>query len=217
MRFLRLVILLCICLPARGQYNPRKYHAFDDVKKLAYQDNFNTKRLLPLNVTTGSICATGHVQDGVLQLLNNCREPIYTSMDLPVLYKGNFEIVAEVKIFCGETKEMLRDGFISWAVDSLLNTYNTFSFTSDKYYSFRSSDGESGVKRNKQYTIRDVYYYNTFARYTIRKYMDKYYFFINGRLIGTAPYIYTGGKLLELGAAPKAYTLYKLLAVYYLP
>jgi hypothetical protein len=211
------VILLFVHLPSMGQYNPRKYHAFDDVKELAYHCDFDSGRLLPLNVPTGSKCAIGIIQDGTLQLLNNCTEPIYTSIDLPVLYEGNFEIVAVVRIFCGETKDKLRDGYISWAVQGNSLTYNTFAFTNDQYYGFHSREGNSGTHVDKLYRIRDVFFYDSFARYTIRKYANKYYFFINGRLIGTAPYLKTDGKLLEFGAAPKAYTIYKTLAIYYLP
>lgn len=215
MKFLQFLILWSIYLPAQGQYNPRQYHAFDEVKKLAFRKDLSEALTIPLSTTDS--CASGVINNGVLYLLNNCNETVYTAMDLPVLYKGNFEIVAEVKIYCGETRDLLRDGFISWAVDGKSYTYNTFAFTNDKFYGFHSRNGKTGECRSKLYKIRDVYSYNRFARYTIRRYGDKYYFFINGRLIGTAAYLETDGQLLELGAAPKGYTLYKMLAVYYLP
>ena len=215
MRYLATFMMLYICFPAQGQYNPRKYHDFDDVKTMAYNKDLNQYTTIELN--TRDDCAKGNIIGGILHIRNDCDEAIYTTMDMPVLYKGNFEIVVVVKIFCGETHDLLRDGYISWAVEGSSYTYNTFAFTNDKYYGFHSRNGKTGVCSNKLYSKRDVYYYNDFARYTIRKYGDKYYFFINGRLIGTAPYLETDGKLFELGASAKAYTEYKYIAMYYLP
>lgn len=217
MKFILPLVLLLLYIPAIGQYNPRKYHAFDEVKKLVYRSDFKQNRRIQLTDTTHKGCAVSEIQDNKLMLLNNCSEAVYTNLDLPVLYDGNFEIVAEVRIYCGETTDMLRDGFISWAVQGNSYTYNTFAFTSDEFYGFHSRNGKTGRCENKLYRIRHSYFYDTYARYTLRKYGDKYYFFINGRLIGTAPYMKTDGKLLELGAASKAHTLYKLLDVYYLP
>lgn len=215
MKYLPVIILLHLYLPAEGQYNPRRYHAFDNVKTTAYYNDFTEATNVPLNISNK--CAGGSINNGVLYLLNNCNEAIYTTMDIPALYKGNFEIVVVAKVFCGETYDRLRDGYISWAVEGSSYTYNTLAFTNDKYYGFHSRNGNTGECHNRLYKRRDIYYYNQFARYTIRKYADKYYFFINGRLIGMAPYLETEGKFFELGAASKAYTQYKLLAVYYLP
>lgn len=215
MKYLATLIMAWVTLPAAGQYNPRRYHEFDGVKTLAYANDTSRHATVKLNISDS--CAKGYIIGGVVHLLNSCKEPIYTTADLPVLFRGNFEIVVVAKIVCGETFEQLRDGFISWAVDSVSNTYNTFVFTNDKYYAFHSRNGATGATYHKNYSKRDIYYYSEFARYTIRKYNDKYYFFINGRLIGTAPYMEADGTLFELGASPKAYAQFKSVAVFYLP
>src|SRR5690606_3929027 len=103
MKYLATLIMAWVTLPAAGQYNPRRYHEFDGVKTLAYANDTSRHTTVKLNISDSR--AKGYIIGGITHLLNGCKEPIYTSTDLPVLFRGNFEIVVVVKIVCGETFE----------------------------------------------------------------------------------------------------------------
>lgn len=218
MKYTILILLYYLPIICCAQYNGRKYHDFDKVKQVAYVHNF-IEHLGAFGNTGSCKPESNCIVDNVLYLYNKCSEEVFYTIDIPVLYKGNFEIVVEAKVRSGSDYGLLRDGFISWAVDKETNTNNTFTFTGDLNYSFHTHFGNVdtcyGVRKN--YKKKHIYWYNMFARYTIRKYEDKYYFFINGGLIGTAPYVELSGKLFEVGALYDAYTSFKSITVCYLP
>jgi hypothetical protein len=99
--------------------------------------------------------------------------------------------------------------------------FNKFYFTGDKFQRFHihtamNTSKNQCIADNKY--IKDPYFYSEkFKKFTIRKYKNKYYVFINGTYKGSIPYTPFNGRDIIIGARGQTNVQFDHLSVWYLP
>ncbi len=157
---------------------------------------------------------------GVLHCSNNCERGKGRTAKIDVDYNRNFEIILVAKVVFNIDDFQYSEGYLNWNINDSSGQYNAFFFTGF-YNSFHNhlgldttADECIGTRKRLKKTKS---LFNEFVRYTIRKYDDKYYIFVNGVLKGTFPYINFNGTNIALGARARSVVEFDHVSVYYLP
>lgn len=232
---MKYIILLFTCISQLGvsaQYTPKNYLEFDGKKELVFEDNFDTDKPEwhmipeePNDTTDKCILNTDSLdyKNGIVYVYNNCDKEVGNDAKIDIDYNRNFEIVLVAKLLYEEKKlDNIQQGCLAWNINDKSGQYNKLFFTGfyNVFHNHLGLDTLSNkcigtfkaLKRNKYGKV-----YNEYVRYTIRKYDDKYYVFVNGILRGTFPFVKHDGTNIGYGARANSKAEFDFLGVYYLP
>lgn len=220
--FLLSIILTPLVCTAQ---NPRDYQAFSNTKQLIVSDNFAVApdswdcSMSKYGISCDScISSYYNLQDSSFVIQSKCDSDFLYYKDFDLNYSRNFEIVLIAKVG-SDTDRYIRNGFLCWSWDNKEAVHNMFSFSGYRRYLFHTHNLTNGLKINthKHYKDRKTYSYTHYVRYTIRKYDDKFYFFVNGWFIGKGKVRELPGIYLGVGVRKQATASYKHISIYYLP
>lgn len=209
-----LFALCCIsCQVTNAQSNPKNYFDFKDSKKLVFADDFDWMKpgwqLYADNEDeTESECVINkdsvNCRDGILHVYNHCNEDILLDRVVDMDWNSNYEIVVVAKLHVDEGNDSsISQGSLKWN-NEVINVKFDVLFFSGYFNEFHTHSGFDLAKNNCIGLRKRLKFarntYNEFVRYTIRKYDDKYYIFVNGLLRGTFPCANFDGTYLSIGA-----------------
>lgn len=228
------IALFALCLMGslvtHAQSNPKDYFSFKDSKKLIFADDFDSMKdgweLYADNEDeTGNECvinkdSVGYT-NGIFHIYNHCREDIVMERVIDMDWKGNYEIIVVAKAYVDEGNDStLGQGLIKWN-EEVINTKFSAFFFSGYFNEFHTHSGYDSLKGRCIGLRKHIKFarntYQEFVRYTIRKYNDKYYIFVNGLLRGTYPCVNFNGNSLSIGARRYARIEFDHISVYSLP
>lgn len=213
------IALFTLCLigslVTHAQSNPKDYFSFKDSKKLVFADDFDSMKAgweLYADSEDENECVINKdsvgYRNGVFHIYNHCSEDIVMERVVDMNWSGNYEIVIVAKSYVDENNDTsISQGILQWNDDSIVSKFDVFFF-SGYFNEFHTHLGSGAAKgqciglRKHLKFARNTY--DKFVRYTVRKYKDKYYVFINGLLRGTYPYINDNGPYLLIGARGNA-------------
>jgi hypothetical protein len=227
MRYIAILTLLFVVQVATAKFNPADYFAFDKTKQLIYEIKFRAgkqdEELFRYNKNCEMSIDSIDIDSGVYYLYNNCNASMGKRYRAAIDTRKNYEIVVRAKMRYYEKRYYLRYGFIMWNFTGS-QQYNIFSFSGDKRYFFHThldTATKADLCLGGERIRVKRYYYNKFVRYTIRRYDDKYYFYMNGILIHTGVSMYDKVPVntsdIAIGAYGNAHVEFKDVSVYYLP
>lgn len=218
-----------ICIITYAQDNPKDYNAFKGKKEVVFYDNFDDDRnkwfeesYSPASSKLDKDSCEYYIKDGVLfQHYTAEEDRQFSACEIlkNIDYNRNFELSFNAKI-SGHPKR-LNTGIIYWGREQgTLNGYNMY-FGQDKsifiFYSDTQLKDSVHNKASKRMHAKNIYYYNSFNMYTIRKYEDMYYVFINGAYYRKLIALPLTGKVIGLGSSFNATTVFDNISISYLP
>ena len=111
----------------------------------------------------------------------------------------------------------INGGIIYWGrIEGTLNGYNIYFYPNGRTFIFHSDinfKDSTNTKARKTITAKDPYNDDNFNRYTIRKYEDKYYVFINGLFYKKLNAVPLTGKVIGLGSSYNATTIFDDISI----
>ncbi len=218
------------CTTANAQYHPKDYFEFKDKKELVFFDDFNSDKtewhMLPEDSDdTTNVCTINtdgiNYGNGIYYVYNNCKEEVGIEAAIEVDYTRNFEIILVAKVLYDDNDDTsVHNGYLEWNSNEQTGKFNILFFSGffnefHTHLSFDSTKNNCEGLRKRLKPARNTY--NQFVRYTIRKYGDKYYVFVNGMLKGVFPYTKLNGSNIALGARMDSKVEFDHLSIYYLP
>lgn len=223
-----LILALIVCyLPAAGQYNPKEYKIFDDLKTRVFHDDFddNKNNWFTCYDSTGAEIRHGkkYIKDGVLYINAVCDIdisyatcPVATGVD----FSRNFEIVFNAKMQRNKGGRYKHYSAIEWGrkrngFDGYSILFNNWGNGIILYFS-KQFDGGVHPDINKN-IYSEVFNKDGFNRYTIRKFGDRYYFFVNGILEKQWQNVPLHGDLVSLSGMPDYLCEFQFISIFYLP
>lgn len=228
MKIILFALCCTSCLVLNAQSNPKNYFDFKDTKKLVFADDFDTDREewhILENDRSDTIYKCDEKVDsidkisGVLHCSNSCKRGDGRIAKIDIDYNKNFEIILVAKVVFNENDIQYSEGYLNWNINDSSNQYNAFFFTGfynsfHDHYGFDTTADECIGARKHLKKSKNIF--NEFARYTIRKYDDKYFVFVNGVLKGTFPFIKFNGSNIALGARANSKVEFDHVSIYYL-
>ena len=177
-------------------------------KQRIFLDNFDDNRHFWIKQTSPS---THRISDGFLYFANEYDFPYVDGK--PIAFDGNqnFEIETRIKFISGDVEA--QNGLM-WGQLVFGKKY-IFSFSSLGYYTIIAEDGfdETVILEPQQSDIINKTADNNLV---IRKYNDKYYFFINKNLIHTMDYETLPGQYIGFRVAPNSMVRINFLRLWYI-
>ncbi len=210
MKNLFFLLVIALSITAKAQTNqPDNYDGVPRTnKQRIFLDNFDDNRYFWIK---DSSPATHRIDNGFLYFSNEY-DFIYTD-GKPIAYDGsrNFEIETRIKFVSGDVEAY---NGLMWGQLVFGEKY-FFEFSSLGYYQIVKEDGfnETILKEPVQTDIINKTGDNDLV---VRKFGDKYYFFINKNLVYTMDYSGMPGQYIGFKVAPNSMIRINFLRLWYI-
>jgi len=177
-------------------------------KQRIFLDNFDNNNYFWIK---DSSPATNRIADGFLYLSNEY-DFIYTD-GKPIAFDGskNFEIEARIKFISGDVEAF---NGLMWGQLVFGQKY-FFEFSSMGYYQIEKEDGFDATVL-KEPVQTDIVNKTSDNDLVVRKYGDKYYFFINQNLVHTMDYEALPGQNIGFKVAPNSMIRINFIRLWYI-
>lgn len=217
-----LLLLSCFSAITALAQNPKDYFAFpQEQKELVFIDEFDSDDSswgaedgVPSEDKDSCIIKDGYFYHNLVDTDNNRNLALPHNTDID--FTRNFEIIVRIKVVQKEKKDY---GIVFWGRDGL-DLIGHFLFIDHTgaatiyYCNQKSKEQPCGYKQKWIYPYTKK---NDFNIYTIRKYKDDYYIFVNGVYKKKSGYVPLTGKHIGLGSNENAEVFVDFLKIYYLP
>ena len=177
-------------------------------KERVFLDNFDNNGYFWIKESSPS---THRIADGFLYFSNEYDFPYVDGKAIAFDGNKNFEIETRIKFISGDVESF---SGLMWGQLVFGEKY-IMSFSSMGYYQIQKEDGfdETAILEPKQSEIINKTSDNNLV---VRKYNDKYYFFINQNLIYTMDYEGLPGQYIGFSVAPNSMIRINFLRLWYL-
>lgn len=195
----KIALLVVLLLPLKfwaQNILPSSYEGIPkSMKQRIFLDNFDDNRYQWINKTSPS---SFKIKDGFFYFKNEFGIPFNDGKPIAFDADGNWEIETRMKFLSGDV-----EGFngIMWG-ELVFGKKYIFSFNSLGYHRLEKIDGfdETDIIAPKR--IDGLINKTGDNDIVVRKYGDKYYFFINNNYIGEMPYEGMPGQYIGFSVAP---------------
>ncbi len=207
------IVIIFILLATTGlfaqDYQPDLYEGIPHSnKQRVFLDNFDDNRYFWIKESSP---ATHRIADGFLYFSNEYDFPYIDGKAIAFDGSKNFELETRIKFVSGDVEAF---NGIMWGQLVFGEKY-IFGFSSMGYYAVQSEDGftESNIIEPQQTEIINKTADNNLV---VRKYGEKYYFFINQNLIHTMDYAGLPGQYIGFKVAPNSMIRVNFLRLWYI-
>lgn len=205
-----------------AQVDPKIYYIFSESsKQVVFHDEFDNNKngWMEENEPPCTDSYAYKIENGILYFHDN-REGFHElSVDLDIDYSRNFEITFKLKVNGAKKDELY--AHVHWGRDSA--TLFGVEYGQMLYLHNYSGYGQMGYAYTRdEHEAKNIYLPTTFYRggfnvYTVRKYNNWYYLFINAERIMRFKYLPLKVKKIALGGNTNAIVEYDYIKIAYLP
>lgn len=228
---LTLVWLSVLLSSANAQHDPKNHNAFNGLKEIAFHDDFDDDRnnWFVLNSSPTDTSDVEELNDDKTAIENGIFRIATTGMNnnhfdgyeitTDIDYNRNFDITIRAKV--SKQNDDPGTGILYWGREiNTVNGYNLYIQQDGIFVLFYSNIKHKNfieARTFKKKEINCTYHKDDFNKYTIRKYLDRYYVFVNDVYQCRKKAVTINGTILGLGGAFNTDTQFDYITVTYLP